>query len=237
MSSALACLLASFRGPDAPAWLLRRLEQGLAGVCLMGDNVLDAEQLPALVARLRSVRDNVVIALDEEGGDVTRVEMRTGSSYPGNAALGAVDDPALTEAVAASIGAELASIGVTLDLAPCVDVNSNPANPVIGTRSFGDDPALVSRHAAAFVRGLHRAGVAACAKHFPGHGDTSLDSHEELPRVDAALDVLRARELPPFRAAIAAGVDAVMTSHVVLSAFDDAPATVSAGILGGLLRH
>ena len=158
----------------------------MAGVCLMGDNVLDAEQLAALIARLRSVRDGVVIALDEEGGDVTRVEMRTGSSYPGNAALGAIDDPALTEAVAASIGAELAGIGVTLDLAPCVDVNSNPANPVIGTRSFGADPALVSRHAAAFVRGLHRAGVAACAKHFPGHGDTSLDSHQELPRVERA---------------------------------------------------
>ena len=203
----------------------------------MGDNVVDADQLAALIARLRSVRDGVVIALDEEGGDVTRVEMRTGSSYPGNAALGAIDDPALTEAVAASIGAELAAHRGHLDLAPCVDVNSNPANPVIGTRSFGADPALVSRHAAAFVRGLHRAGVAACAKHFPGHGDTSLDSHQELPRVDAPLDVLRARELAPFRAAIAAGVDAVMTSHVVLTAFDDAPATVSAGILGGLLRH
>src|SRR5215203_2493512 len=98
MSAALACLLASFRGPHAPAWLLRRLEEGLAGVCLMGDNVLDAEQLAALVARLRSVRYGVVIALDEEGGDVTRLEMRTGSSYPGNAALGAIDDPALTEA-------------------------------------------------------------------------------------------------------------------------------------------
>ena len=111
-----------------------------------------------------------VVALDEEGGDVTRIEATTGSSLPGNAALGAVDDESLTSAVAAALGARLRRLGVDLDLAPCADVNSDPANPVIGVRSFGADPALVARHTAAFVTGLQSAGVAACAKHFPGHG-------------------------------------------------------------------
>jgi beta-N-acetylhexosaminidase len=230
------CLLASFRGPDAPPWLLRRLEGGLGGVCLFGDNIADGGRVAELTSALRSAGGAPVVAADEEGGDVTRLEMATGSSYPGNAALGIVDDEALTHATAASIGAELAAAGVTLDLAPCVDVNSNPANPVIGVRSFGADPGLVGRHGAAFVRGLHAAGVAACAKHFPGHGDTAADSHLDLPVVRQPIAVLRERELAPFRDVIAAGVDAVMTSHVVLPALDDRPATMSRRVLVGLLR-
>ena len=130
----------------------------------------------------------------------------------------------------------MAEAGITLDLAPCVDVNSNPANPVIGVRSFGADPALVARHGVAFVRGLRAAGVAACAKHFPGHGDTAVDSHLDLPVVAQPLDVVRARELVPFRAVIEAGVDAVMTSHVVVPALDSAPATLSRRVLVDLLR-
>jgi len=230
------CLLASFRGPDAPAWLLRRLEGGLGGVCLFGDNIADAGRVAELTSTLRSAAGAPVVAADEEGGDVTRLEMATGSSFPGNAALGSVDDEALTQAVATSIGVELAAAGVTVDLAPCVDVNSNPANPVIGVRSFGADPQLVGRHGAAFVRGLQAAGVAACAKHFPGHGDTAADSHLDLPVVHQPLEVLRDRELAPFRAVIAAGVDAVMTSHVVLPALDDRPATTSRRVLVELLR-
>ena len=115
---------------------------------------------------------------------MTRLEAASGSSYPGNGALGVVDDAALTRRVAASIGAELAGVGVNLDFAPVADVNTNPQNPVIGIRSFGSDAELVARHVAAFVRGLQSAGVAACAKHFPGHGDTALDSHLALPAVD-----------------------------------------------------
>src|SRR4029077_2443011 len=118
-----------------------------------------------------------------EGGDVTRLEAATGSSYPGNAALGVVDDVELSEKVAASLGAELADAGVNLDFAPVADVNSNPDNPVIGIRSFGGSFELVSRHVAALVRGLQGHGVAACAKHFPGHGTTQADSHLELPVV------------------------------------------------------
>src|SRR5207245_2635586 len=109
-------------------------------------------------------RDDVLIAIDEEGGDVTRLEASSGSSYPGSLALGEVDDAELTEQVAASIAAELRAVGVDLDLAPVADVNTNPRNPVIGVRSFGSDPALVARHVAAFVTGLQRGGVVACAK-------------------------------------------------------------------------
>jgi beta-N-acetylhexosaminidase len=230
------CLLASFRGPTAPAWLLRRLESGLGGVCLFGDNIVDGDLTGRLTSQLREAGGEPVVATDEEGGDVTRLEMATGSSYPGNAALGRVDDVALTEGVAAAMGAVMAEAGITLDLAPCVDVNSNPSNPVIGVRSFGDDPALVARHGAAFVRGLHEAGVAACAKHFPGHGDTAVDSHLDLPVVEQPIEVVRARELVPFRAVIEAGADAVMSSHVVVRALDGAPATLSRPVLIDLLR-
>ena len=113
-----------------------------------------------------------------------RLDASTGSRYPGNHALGAVDDVELTRHVAAAIGAELAAAGINLDLAPVADVNTNPDNPIVGVRSFGSDPELVARHVAAFVSGLQSAGVAACAKHFPGHGDTEEDSHLELPTVE-----------------------------------------------------
>ena len=164
---------------------------------------------------------------------MTRLEAARGSSFPGNGALGAVDDVELTEQVAAAMGAELAAVGVNLDFAPVADVLVNPANPVIGIRSFGTDPALVARHVAAFVRGLQRQGVAACAKHFPGHGATEQDSHVELPVVTEDI-----RDgLPPFRAAIEAGVQTIMTAHVLVPALDDLPATVSPVILRGLLRE
>ena len=226
--SALRAVMASFAGPVAPPWLLDRLGDGLASVCLFGSNVESPEQLAALTARLRSANPDVLIAIDEEGGDVTRLHHSDGSPHPGNAALGVVDDPSRTAAVAAAIGAELAELGVDLDLAPVVDINSDPANPVIGVRSFGVDPELVSRHTRAYVDGLQSAGVGACAKHFPGHGDTAVDSHLGLPVVTAPRAVLASRELLPFRAAVEAGAVAVMTAHLVATAVDaERPATVS----------
>src|ERR671935_237240 len=137
------------------------------------------------------------------------------------------------EEVGAAIGADLAAVGVNLDFAPVADVNSNPRNPVIGIRSFGSDPELVARHVAAYVRGMQSVGVAACAKHFPGHGDTELDSHYELPTVGGDLDAA----LQPFRAAIDAGVRAIMSAHIRVPELDDAPATVSRRILHDLLRE
>jgi beta-N-acetylhexosaminidase len=234
---ALTVLQPGFIGTTAPDWLLRRLGEGLASVGLFGRNITSPGQLAALTAQLRAERDDVLVAVDEEGGDVTRLEVRTGSSFPGNHALGAVDDVDLTREVAYALGRRLAECGVNFNWAPSADVNSNPANPVIGVRSFGADPELVARHTAAYVTGLQSAGVAACTKHFPGHGDTEVDSHLALPRIDAEPAVLQDRELAPFRAAITAGTRAMMSAHILVPALDpDRPATLSRRILTDLLR-
>ena len=227
-----ATLQPGFRGTTVPDWLVRAGEGGLVSVCLYGENVAGPEQLAALCASLHERMPGVLLAVDEEGGDVTRLHYPKGSPAVGNAVLGRLDDPDTTRAVAAGIGAELAALGIGLDLAPDADVNSTPDNPVIGVRSFGDDPALVARHTAAWVEGLQSTGVAACAKHFPGHGDTVVDSHHGLPRVDVPLDALRGRELVPFRAAVEAGVASVMTSHILVAALDPhRPATFSHRVL------
>ena len=231
--AAATCIFPSFDGVAPPDWVRRWLERGLGGVVLFAQNIESPDQVSSLTRSLRAERRELLVATDEEGGDVTRLEARAGSSYPGNWALGVVDDVPLTEEVAASIGAELAAVGINFDFAPVADVNSNPDNRVIGIRSFGSEPALVSRHVAAFVAGLQRRGVAACAKHFPGHGDTSQDSHLELPLVGGDLD----QALEPFRAAIAAGVRSVMTAHVRVLPLDDEPATLSPRVLRELLRE
>ncbi|MGA4839686.1 glycoside hydrolase family 3 protein [Streptomyces sp. G45] len=234
---ALAVLQPGFGGTTAPDWLLRRIGEGLASVGVFGRNVHTPEQLAALTAQLRAEREDVLVAIDEESGDVTRLEVRTGSSFPGNHALGAVDDVALTRGVAAELGRRLAECGVNFNWAPSADVNSDPDNPVIGVRSFGADPDLVARHTAAYIEGLQSSGVAACAKHFPGHGDTSVDSHHAVPHIDIDPDLLNARELVPFRAALAAGTRAVMSAHIRVPALDpDLPATLSRRILTDLLR-
>lgn len=235
---ALGTLLAAYPGPVPPDWAVDLLGEGLAGHTLFGTNIHDPAQVAASTAALRAGRPDVILAIDEEGGDVTRLAHATGSPYPGNAALGAVDDPALTRQVYAAIGAELAALGLTLDLAPTVDVNTADENPVIGTRSFGADPARVARHSAAAVAGLQSSGVAACAKHFPGHGATVADSHHELPTVDVPPAVLRERDLPPFAAVIDAGVQAIMTAHIRVPALTgDGPATFSRAVLVDLLRR
>jgi beta-N-acetylhexosaminidase len=232
-----AILIPPFPGQRAPRWVLAALEGGLAGVTIFGPNIAGPEQLAGLTAQLRSVGGLPLVAIDEEGGDVTRIAHLTGSPYPGNAALGAVDDAALTAAVYQALGQDLAALGINVDLAPSVDVNTAADNPVIGIRSFGSDPGLVARHAAAAVRGLQAAGVAACAKHFPGHGSTSADSHHGIVTVHGGLNLLRRRDLPPFSAAIAAGVRGVMPAHLrVPELTGDAPATLSAAALNGLLR-
>lgn len=227
-----------FLGRTAPDWLLRALEDGLAGAVYFGQNIdeNDPAQLPALSARLAQVRPGVLLGIDEEGGTVTRLEATRGSTLPGAAQLGRVDDVAATRATGAELGRRVRASGANVALAPVADVNSNPRNPVIGTRSFGATGALVSRHVAAMVHGIQDAGVAACVKHFPGHGDTAVDSHLGLPRVQLPLAEVQAEHLPPFRAAIEAGVAAVMTSHVVVQALGELPATLDPRVLG-LLRE
>lgn len=226
---AYGVLLAQFPGLTVPPWLEEPLRHGLAGIILFGENTPDIATTRDVVARFQGVRAQaggppLVVASDEEGGDVTRLQVGTGSSLPGNAALGAVDDVALTERCATAFGKLLAYAGITYDLAPCLDVASEPLNPVIGVRSFGADPALVARHGGAFARGLRAAGVRSCGKHFPGHGATRVDSHLTLPVLDVSTEVLAARDEAPF----ACGVDSVMTAHVVVPALGPDPATLSA---------
>jgi beta-N-acetylhexosaminidase len=231
-----AILIPPFPGTTAPTWLLRALERGLAGVTLFGSNVVG--DTAALTAALRAAAPaEPVLAIDEEGGDVTRVAYASGSPYPGNAALGAVDDVTLTRSVHAAIGADLFRLGINLNLAPCADVLAADGGTAVGTRSFGPDPSLVARHVAAAVSGLQSSRVAACAKHFPGHGSTGDDSHHALPTILGTLADIRARDLPPFTAAIAAGSTAIMPGHLrVPELTGSLPASLSPAAVTGLLR-
>jgi beta-N-acetylhexosaminidase len=233
---ALAVVQPGFEGVRAPDWVLRLIESGLGGVALFGRNIEDAEQLARLTGQLHQANPATLVAVDEEGGDVTRLEYRTGSSWPGNLALGAVDDVELTRAVAREIGSALAEVGIDLDYAPDADVNVEASNPVIGVRSFGSDAGLVARHTAAWTQGIQSAGVLACAKHFPGHGDTRVDSHLGLPEVDLGTDPTTSPALEPFRAAVGAGAAAVMSGHLRVVGLDPRPATLVPAVMTGLLR-
>ncbi|MEU0570361.1 glycoside hydrolase family 3 N-terminal domain-containing protein [Nonomuraea sp. NPDC005983] len=230
---AMAVLQPGYEEASAPDWMRRALGEGLGGLVLFARNNPDEQ----LVRQFRAENPGAVVAIDEEGGAVTRLEVHSGSSFPGNRALGVVDDVKLTERVGRQIGRMLAESDITLDYAPSADVNSNPANPVIGVRSFGPTADLVSRHTVAYVKGVQGAGVAACAKHFPGHGDTVTDSHLALPTVHASREELFERDLPPFRAAIEAGVQSIMSGHLLIPALDPSmPATLSRAMMTELLR-
>ncbi|WP_282696257.1 glycoside hydrolase family 3 protein [Streptomyces sp. CC208A] len=180
----------------------------------------------------------VLISTDQEHGIVCRVG-RPATLLPGAMALGAGGSPADTRKAARIAGAELAALGIRQNYAPVADVNVNPANPVIGIRSFGSDPGAVSELVTAQIRGYQGAGVAATAKHFPGHGDTAVDSHYGLPVITHTREQWAELDAPPFRAAIAAGIDAIMTAHLVVPALDPSedPATLSRPILTGVLRE
>lgn len=231
-----AVLLPGFAGTTAPDWVLARVAAGLGGVVLFGRNVVDDEQVAALTAALRAERGDVVIGIDEEGGDVTRLDAATGSDLPGPLALGAAGDLGLTAEVGAALGARLAACGVTVNLAPCADLTLTPEDPIIGVRAFGSDPYAAAAHVGAFVRGHQRGGVAACAKHFPGHGACTSDSHVALPVLPRTPDELRAAELVPFRAALAAGVRAVMTGHLVVREWGEEPVTLNRVAIADVLR-
>jgi beta-N-acetylhexosaminidase len=231
-----AILIPPFSGTTAPPWVLEALSRGLAGVTLFGANVIG--DTAALTAALRAAAPSEpVIAIDEEGGDVTRLAYASGSPYPGNAALGVVDDVSLTQSVYAAIGADLSRLGINTNLAPDADVLDLSGSAAVGTRSFGSDTALVARHVAAAVAGLQSAGVVACAKHFPGHGSTGDDSHLSLATISGTLAEIRTRDLPPFVAAIAAGSVALMPGHLrVPELTGSLPASLSPAAVRGLLR-
>ena len=218
------------------------------GVILFRENLVDTNQILALTDELaHAAPTGRFIAIDQEGGTVTRVA--NALEMPGNMALGAVDDVAVTTSSAALLATELRVLGFNFAFAPVLDVNSNPANPIVGVRSFGSDPARVARHGCAYIDGLDQQRLIACAKHFPGHGDTEIDSHHATPLIRRSRAAFEAVDLVPFKAAIAHGVDCIMTAHIVVPALDDAtiwsdkegapvptPATLSRPIITGLLR-
>jgi beta-N-acetylhexosaminidase len=233
-------LSVGFDGPALPAGLAERLRRGEAGgVMLFRPNIVSPGQVAGLVESLRVADEvsSVLVSIDQEGGVVQRLRAPL-TEWPDMFSVGAQGDLAKTEQVGRALGDELASLGIGWDFAPVLDVHTNPENPVIGNRAFGTTPGEVAAQALAFWRGLRAAGLVGCGKHFPGHGDTRTDSHLDLPVVEHDLARLREVELAPFAAAAAAGIEAIMTAHVMFPALDETwPATLSPAILTGLLRE
>jgi beta-N-acetylhexosaminidase len=228
-------LFCGFEGTTVPDDLASLVSAGrVGGVILFARNIEQPAQVRALTTQLHGLAPAdcpLLIGIDQEGGRVQRLR-RPWTEWPPMRELGDLDDIELTQEVARALARELLDLGIGLDFAPCVDVDTNPANPVIGDRSFARDPAVVARHASHFITAMQVSGVAACAKHFPGHGDTSTDSHHELPRLDHDLARLEAVELPPFRAAVDAGVASIMTAHILFPALDtQRPATLAPKVM------
>ncbi|WP_232326603.1 beta-N-acetylhexosaminidase [Microbispora sp. ATCC PTA-5024] len=225
-------------GVATPAEVIGKYRPG--GVILFpwAGNVSSAKQVAALTTGLREASDTpLLIGVDQENGIVSRLSPLV-TKLPGAMAIGATGDPDNARDAARVTGEELKDLGIALDFAPVADVNVNPRNPVIGPRAYGADPKRVATMVGAAVEGFHEAGVASVAKHFPGHGDTSVDSHTGLPVIKHSMAQWRRLDAPPFKAAIAHGVDAIMSAHVVMPELDPSgdPATLSRRILTGLLR-
>ncbi len=235
---ATSLMMVDLPGPTLDAATRAHLERyRFGGICLFRKNIQNPAQVQKLVADIREVLGpQAWIAIDQEGGAVQRVlEL---AQAPAPMALGAIGDAKTAEAVGAAVGRTLISLGINWNFAPSVDVNTNPKNPVIGDRSFGSDPKKVARLALAWARGLEGAGVMAAVKHFPGHGDTHLDSHLDLPVVNKTLEELERTELYPFHKAVEAHISAIMSAHIRFLALDKQyPATLSEKILTGLLRQ
>lgn len=222
----------------------------LGGVILFRENIQNLSKTVQLINNLQTAgaKQPLFIGVDQEGGYITRLKF--GTDFPGNMALGAANDPALTEQVGQAIGNELAALGINFNFAPVIDVNSNQNNPVIGIRSFGDNPQRVAEMGVAYINGQKSAGVISSVKHFPGHGNTASDSHLGLATVNYGKQTWQNLDRVPFEAAIDAGVEAIMTAHVTFPALDDTqvksrktgeqiglPATLSKQILTGILRE
>jgi beta-N-acetylhexosaminidase len=232
-------LIAGFDGQQVPVELrsLAR-EFGLGGVILFARNIGEPEQVAELCFEAARLVPQLPpwVSVDQEGGRVARLKAPF-TEWPAMATLGRSADVRLAERFARALASELKAVGITLDYAPVLDIHTNPKNPVIGDRALSDKAEDVARLGAAIVAALQGGGVAACGKHFPGHGDTQADSHLELPLVEHSLERLRGVEFVPFKAAIAAGVATMMTAHVFMPALDEKrPATLSRRIVFDLLR-
>ncbi|MEK7384774.1 MAG: beta-N-acetylhexosaminidase, partial [Elusimicrobiota bacterium] len=210
---------------------------GATGVLLLARNIDTPAQTKAFIDEIEQrLGRPLLVAIDHEGGWVLRFKSGI-TAFPGNAALGRANDPKLAYAVGRQMARELAPLGIRMNLAPVLDVSTQAYNPGIGIRSFGSSPNLVGRLGAAFTRGLQDHGLSACAKHFPGKGAATVDAHVDLPTIKMPRAAFSRTHLAPFRAAVRAGVDAVMTSHVRFPAFDKVPATFSRKIVHGVLRQ
>lgn len=225
-----------FDGPNPPPETRALVDRGVRSIILFARNAGPREQVAATIEAIKATSEEpILVCVDQEGGRTVR--FTDGFDPPTAMREVGPGGPDAAAQVGERLALDLRPVGIDLDLAPVVDVDSNPANPVIGPRSFGRDPTLVARCGTALIRSLQRGGVAACAKHFPGHGDTDLDSHHDLPVLRHEMERLEAVELVPFRAAIEAGVAAIMTTHVVFEALDPGvPATLSPAVIDGLLR-
>lgn len=230
-----AVLFPALGRPTPPRWIDGPLAEGLGGFVLFGKDIVSGPQLRELTAALRARAPHLHLAIDEEGGDVTRLEDVGGVATPGNLALGRIDDVDATRDVAYQIGLSLRAAGIDWDLAPSVDTAVNPFSPN-GVRCFGADRAHVAKHTVAWVEGLQSAGVSACAKHFPGHGLSGTDAHLGTPSLGLTREELVKHYLDPFRAAVSAGVDSVMVSHAQVVSLDPTPASISTPVITGLLR-
>ncbi|MCP4417950.1 MAG: glycoside hydrolase family 3 protein, partial [Chloroflexi bacterium] len=239
-------LMLAFEGVEPPKRILKWVKKRpLAGFSLFRHlNIKSPAQVRDLVDRLQetavsSGHPPLIIATDQEGGQLMALGSET-TQFPGNMALAATRDVDLTRRVGEAIGREMAAMGVNVNYAPNCDINTNPNNPAAGIRTFGDDPALVSKMAAAIVEGFQSAGVAATIKHFPGKGDAKVDSHYAMPLIDHSRERLEAMELRPFRSTIAAGAKLVMTGHFAIPALTenpDIPATLSRAVMHDLVRN
>jgi beta-N-acetylhexosaminidase len=236
--------LVGFEGHEPSPHMKRLIRDfGVGHAILFAQNVDGPEQVAGLVSEVQSLARAaghelpLLVAVDQEGGRVARLR-EPWTLWPPLRALGRTGSEEMARRMGQALAAELSSCGILWDFAPVVDVDTNPKNPVIGDRSFGDDPDLVGRLGAAMIRGLQEGGVIACAKRFPGHGDTEVDSHLDLPAVDHPRSRLEEVELRPFREAIGAGVASIMTAHVLVRELDDLlPATLSPRVLSTLLRQ
>jgi len=231
-------IMVGFDGKKVSRELKKLIEiNKVGGVILFERNIESSRQLRELAGSIQELSGNIplFIAVDQEGGIINRIDFA--QTFPGNMALAATGDKLLAYKMGQAIGFELKSYGINMNLAPVLDINNNPYNPVIGLRSFGDDPALVGEMGAYVIKGFQEY-ISAVAKHFPGHGDTSVDSHFALPIISHSIERLNEVELRPFKEAIKAGVDGIMTAHIVYPTFEKEgiPATLSRRILTGLLR-
>jgi beta-N-acetylhexosaminidase len=232
-------IVAGFKGKRLPRRTARALSEGrIGGVVLFRENIGDVSKLRGLIKDIYDAAGETppFVAVDQEGGRVFRLGPPF-TGFPPLRALGNSGSEDLAFRMGKTVADELRAVGFNLDFAPVLDVDSNPANPIIGDRSIGSDPGMVSRLGRALIKGMQAGGILACGKHFPGHGDTSADSHIELPVVEADRDVLEKRELIPFRDAVASDVDMIMTAHVRYPVLDRYhPATLSELIIERILR-